>query len=298
MQVDVSPLVSIVTPSFNQAAFLEQTLSSVFDQDYSPIEYLVLDGGSRDGSVEILRRHATRLAYWHSRPDKGFGDAIAQGFALSQGSILAYLNSDDLLAPDAVGHAVRTLQRLPDVAMVYGNRVCINVEGQVLYRRPSLPWLARSAFAGLIIPQETCFWRRDVYQAVGGMNSELRFAIDYDLFSRFAQTGRIIHQRKIWGFFRKHPASKTMTQFRTLGLAEGARVQREVWGAEVSAWRWQIMTFLVRAYALSTSSRRAPARWPSALPPPRPVPLLRRIRDAVHEDSPLNRWLQRTKPTR
>ena len=115
------PKVSIITPSFNQARFLEQTMRSVLEQDYPNIEYIVIDGGSSDGSLEIIQKYADRLAYWQSQKDKGQTDAINQGFARANGEILAWLNSDDILYPGAVTAAVKQLLEHPEVGMVYAD---------------------------------------------------------------------------------------------------------------------------------------------------------------------------------
>lgn len=293
MSSAASPLVSLVTPSFQQAPFLEATLRSVLEQTYRPIEYIVMDGGSTDGSADILRRYSDRLAHWQSAPDKGFGDAIASGFARCRGEFLAYLNSDDLLAPDAVERAVRALQRHPDTVMVYGHRACVDPAGRLLYLRPSPPWLARSAYCSLIIPQETCLWRRTAYDAAGGIRRDLRFAIDYDLFSRFTRLGRIRRVPGLWGIFRKHAASKTMTAYQEVGMQEGFAVQRELWGGEVPLWRWRVVQTLMRLYGLTASFTQRPATWPAALPPPIPLPWRRRIVASLHETSRLKTFLRR-----
>ena len=125
------PVVSIVTPSFNQGRFVEQTIQSVLAQDYPKIEYMVIDGGSTDGSAEIIRRYETRLAYWVSEPDRGQTCAIHKGFARATGSILAWLNSDDLLAPSAVRIAVEYLRAEAGVGLVYGDRLHIDFKGNV-----------------------------------------------------------------------------------------------------------------------------------------------------------------------
>ncbi|MFN0069652.1 MAG: glycosyltransferase family 2 protein [Limisphaerales bacterium] len=292
------PLVSIVTPSFNQAAYLEATLRSVLEQTYAPIEYIVMDGGSRDGSAELLQRYAPRLAHWQSGPDGGFGDAIAQGFARSHGEILAYLNSDDLLAPDAVERAVGALSEDPSAVLAYGHRACIDGSGRLLYLRPSMPCLARSPYAALIIPQETCFWRRSAYLAAGGMNAGLRFAIDYDLFSRLSHQGEFHRVPGLWGFFRKHCGSKTMTSYHDVGIAEGRRIQREQWGGEVPVWRWRLVQLMMRGYGLAASTWLARPTWPASLPPAATLPLRQRILGSLHETHPVKRWLKmaRRKP--
>ncbi len=268
MERSSTPLVSIVTPSFNQGSFLDATISSVLNQTYPHIEYLVMDGGSTDGSVDIVRRHSARLAYWQSQPDRGFGDAIARGFDRSHGEILAYLNSDDLLAPDAIERAVEALARRPDALMVYGNRVCIDGDGRLLYYRPSFPWLARSPYSAMIIGQESCFWRRSAYVEAGGVDPDLRFAVDYDLFARIGRQGPIAFAPAVWGFFRKHPDSKTTRQYRTLGKQESARVQERVWGRRVRRASWLAVLLILRMHTLATMGFVRPRSWPQALPRP------------------------------
>jgi len=263
---DQNPLVSIVTPSFNQGRFLEQTILSVLDQTYSRIEYLIVDGGSTDGSKEIIEKYQGRLAYWHSHPDDGFADALSQGFERSTGQIMAYLNSDDLLAPNAVEKAVEVLTGRSDIAMVYGNRVCIDETGQLLYLKPNLPILSRTPYIAMTIGQESCFWRRDIFVKVGGVNTSLKFAIDYDLFSRITLHGRVVHTGRVWGFFRRHGKSKTSTQYRTLGKQEGAAIQLAVWGKRVSRIKWLSVLLLMRLYALCFMFFVKKPQWPVCLP--------------------------------
>lgn len=285
----VRPLVSVVTPTYQQADFLEDTMLSLFGQTYPEIEYIVIDGGSTDGSAEIIRRYSDRLAFWQSQPDRGIGDALRQGFSQAKGKYLAYLNSDDLMAPDLIERAVSYLESHPDVALVYGDRACIDETGALLYIRPALPILGGSIYASMVIGQESCVWCRSAYQAVGGMDPSFAFTVDYDLFSRMARVAEVRHVRGIWGFFRKHDRSKTMTQYRDLGKREIARVQMETWGGR--AWRpgWLVVLFLCRFYGLATGlfARLHIHMWPEGLGLRRKATFEKRLAGMFPEGAPL-----------
>ena len=205
------PLVSIVTPSFNQAAFLEQTILSVLGQDYPHIEYIVMDGGSSDGSVEIIRRHEDRIASWTSEHDKGQTDAIIRGFARANGEILAWLNSDDVLAPSAVRIAVDAMRRFPEVGTIYGDRLHIDAKGNVIGVN-RMPAFYRSMFRrNITLPQETVFFRRDAYEKAGGLDASLAFSMDFDLWVRLARVAPVRHVPAFLGSYREHAASKSVT---------------------------------------------------------------------------------------
>lgn len=277
----------------NQGQYLEQTILSILQQTYAQIEYLVLDGGSTDGSVEIIKKHQDKLSYWHSRPDNGFADAIAQGFQKSKGEILGYLNSDDLLAPDAVEKAVDLLSRRSDVAMVYGNRACIDEKGHLLYYKPNLPIWARTPYIATTISQESCFWRREFYFKVGGVNTDLKFSVDYDLFSKITLKGKVVYAANVWAFFRKHRNSKTMTQLETLGMQEGAAVQTSVWGKRVNQIQWLSVQFIARSYALLATPFIKKPQWPACLPQTETRNLLRRYFGSLHESSASKRLIRR-----
>ena len=283
----MQPLVSIVTPSYNQAAFLEQTILSVLNQTYPRLEYIIVDGGSSDHSVEIIRKYAHRLVYWHSQKDGGPAEAIRHGFQKATGGILAWLNSDDVLAENAVEKATQALLRHPEALMTYGNRVAIDEAGRLLYYRPSLPWLSRSPHISTILPQETCFWRREAYEAVGGLDCDLKFAFDYYLFSKIARRGAIVYASDLWGFFRKHGASKTMLTFSTVGLREGLAVQEQIWRKRVSPLASKTVQTMVRLYALGRSACIKKPAWPRCLPPLTKASLVERCIKSLHEGS---RW--------
>jgi len=204
------PLVTIVTPSLNQREFLEETLHSVRRQDYPRIEHIVIDGGSTDGSVEIIRRHEAQLALWISEPDTGQSNAINKGFAKATGSIFAWLNSDDLLAPSAVRIAVDRLQREPAAGLVFGDRVQLDAKGNVtgFVRCPEFyPAMLRR---NITIPQETAFFRRELFDRVGGLDESLHFAMDFDLWCKMAAVAPVRHVPAFLGCYRAHSASKSV----------------------------------------------------------------------------------------
>lgn len=206
-----APLVTIVTPSFNQALFLEAALRSVFDQDYSPIEYIVIDGASTDGSRELIERHATRLAYWVSVPDRGQTDAINKGFAEATGVYLAWLNADDRLKPQAVSEAVDFMQTHPEVGMVYGDADYIDAQGRVVGRFPAAQTdYARLRQGYVHIPQQASFWRADLWRKIGPLDPSFNFAMDYDLWVRLARISKLHYLPRLWAEFRLHAVSKTI----------------------------------------------------------------------------------------
>jgi glycosyltransferase involved in cell wall biosynthesis len=205
------PLISIVTPSFNQANFLEATLASVLGQDYRPLEYIVIDGGSTDGSVDILRRHADRLGAWVSEPDHGQTDAINKGLRRARGEVLAYLNSDDLYLPGALSRVAAFFDAHPEVDLVYGDCQLIDPAGQPLGWLPAHEFsLRRTIERAEYIPQPAAFWRRALYNQVGPFDDGLHFAMDYDFFIRAGRAGQVAHLPHPVAAFRLHPGSKTV----------------------------------------------------------------------------------------
>ena len=168
-----APTISIVTPSFNQAQFLEDTIESVLDQDYPRLEYVVQDGGSDDGSREILDRYSRRLDHWESAPDDGQAGALNRGFARTTGEVMAYLNSDDLLLPGALSYVARFLHDHPEVDVVYGHRVLIDERGREIGRQVIPRHGDRVLSWADFIPQETVFRRRAAWEQAGATRREL-----------------------------------------------------------------------------------------------------------------------------
>jgi glycosyltransferase involved in cell wall biosynthesis len=205
------PLVSIVTPSFNQGRFLERTIRSVLAQDYPSIEYFVMDGGSTDGSRETIFRYADRLAGWVSEKDRGQTDAINKGFARTTGKYLAWLNSDDTYQPGAVREAVEYLEAHPDVGLVYGDTNFIDISDRVVGRFPARQTdLAKLRKGYVHIPQQAAFFRADLWRKVGPLDPSFYFAMDYDLWVRLARITSIVYHPCVWANFRLHGEGKTM----------------------------------------------------------------------------------------
>jgi glycosyltransferase involved in cell wall biosynthesis len=204
-------LVSIVTPSFNQAPYLEATIRSVLEQDYADIEYIVVDGGSSDGSVDILKKYASRLAWWVSEKDKGQTDALNKGFARAKGEIMAYLNSDDTYQPGAVAAAVDFLRDQPEVGLVYGDANFIDENGRVIGRFPAAQTDYRRLRRGYVhIPQQAAFFRADLWRKVGPLDPSFYFAMDYDLWVRLAGLAPVRYVPRTWANFRLHRRGKTI----------------------------------------------------------------------------------------
>lgn len=223
------PLVSIITPSFNQARYIEATIRSVLSQDYPNIEYIIVDGGSTDETVAIIQKYTLEsdsllsvqkqasaiqsrsIAWWVSEKDKGQTDAINKGFARAKGQILAWLNSDDTYEPGAISAAVKYLQEHPEVGMVYGDCNYINEDGRVIGKFGSAQTnyrLLRQGYAH--IPQQTMFFRADLWKQVGPLDPSFYFAMDYDLWTRLAARTVLQYVPQLWANFRLHTSGKTI----------------------------------------------------------------------------------------
>lgn len=211
------PLVSVVTPSFNQASYLEQTIQSVLDQDYSSIEYIVIDGASTDGSVEIIERASSRLAYWVSEKDKGQSDAINKGFARASGDIVAWLNSDDYYLPGTIKAAVKAFDENPEAVLVYGNMLAVDENSKTFntlnYKQLNLEDL----LCFQIIGQPAVFMRRSALQKTDGLNSSFHFLLDHLLWIQLAQHGPILHVDQTWAAARYHAEAKNRAKASEFG---------------------------------------------------------------------------------
>lgn len=259
LPAEALPLISMVTPSFQQANFVGRTLDSVLQQNYPKLEYFVQDGGSTDGTTEVLRHYGDRLAGWVSKKDGGQSQAINLGFARANGEIMAWLNSDDLLMPGALHRVGEYFAQHPEVDVVYGNRILIDEEDREIGR-----WVLPAHDDEVLswadfVPQETLFWRRSIWEKAGGrIDESFRFAMDWDLLQRFRSAGaRMVRLPEFLGAFRIHEAQKTSAHISDVGTEEMARLRRRALGHEVD-WaqiRRALVPYLIKHVALDFAYR-------------------------------------------
>ena len=239
-------LVSIVTPSYHQAAYLEQTITSVLEQDYPRLEYLVVDGASTDGSAEIIKKYADRLAWWVSEKDNGQAEAINKGLSRAKGEIVAWLNSDDYYLPGTISAVVKTFQENPDVVLVYGNMLAVDESGEIInilkYNQLDLDDLLSFQIVG----QPAVFFRRDALEKAGNLDASYHFLLDHHLWLRIALQGRILHVDEVLAAARYHAAAKNR--------AKAAEFGREAF--RILEW---VKTQPSLAEAVSSVERRARA---------------------------------------
>ncbi len=237
--------ISVVTPSFNQAQFLEATLRSVLDQEYPGLQYILMDGGSNDGSQAIIQRYSPRLDYVQSQPDRGQTDALIQGFNRATGEVMAWLNSDDLYEPGVLWEVAAFFEANPHECFVFGDASWIRPDGSLLRRKREMPfnrfvWLRTYNY----IPQPSAFWRRELYEEVGGLDPRFDLAMDTDLFARFAERARLRHVTRFWSRMRVHPTQKNV-RLRTRSDLEDHMIRARY--ARPVGLRWQAERLAARA---------------------------------------------------
>ena len=211
-------LVSIITPSYNQAKYLEQTIQSVLNQDYPRIEYIVIDGASKDGSVDIIKKYADKLTYWESKKDKGQADAINKGFAHATGEIIAWLNSDDYYLPGAVRAAVKVFEENPDVVLVYGDMLAVDENSTTFNTLTYKQLTLEDLFCFQIIGQPAVFMRRSALQKTSGLDLTFHFLLDHLLWIKIAKQGKILHVSQTWAAARYHAEAKNVAKAAEFGL--------------------------------------------------------------------------------
>ena len=220
------PKISIVTPSYNQGQFLERTILSVLNQNYPNLEYIIIDGGSTDGSVEIIKKYEKYLAYWVSEKDDGQTHAINKGFQKSTGEILAYINSDDTYNPGAFLKISEAVNKNPKADLVFGNVIYTdaydNKLGECRFVKFDFTTLI---YEGGNLHQPGAFWTRKIYDKVNGFNSNYIFCMDFDFFCRVAEKGNMVHARDFLANFRIHENAKSST-IDSIGRTEHEEIAR------------------------------------------------------------------------
>lgn len=252
--------ISVVTPSFNMAPYLEDTITSVIANLRPGDEYFVIDGGSTDGSVDIIRRHAKNLTGWVSEKDAGYADALAKGFDRATGDILCWINTGDLYLSGALDAARERIAG--DLDMIFGDDFYIGEDNRILsYSRGWVPDLRMAMLYGGWTPlQDACFWRRSLYQRIGGIDRSLRYAADYDLFLRMALDGRTGYVPVSFSAFRRHAGQKSIS-----GSAAYNDERRRVRAREIGSYRAAPMLKVfyrgINRVAMSARARLAPLVW-------------------------------------
>lgn len=227
------PRISVVVPSFNQARYLPACLDSVLLQKYPAVELIVMDGGSTDGSADIVRSYANRLAYWVSQPDGGQTPALIAGFARATGEIQCWLNSDDMHEPGSLFQVATYFREHPDVDAVFGNMIWVDADGRFLRAQKEIPfnrflWMYTYNY----IPGMSMFWRKGIYDRVGGLDARFDLTMDADLFIRFSDAGaRIAHVDRTWSRMRFYREQRNQ-RLRARSDEEDLMIRRRYWGRE------------------------------------------------------------------
>jgi hypothetical protein len=248
------PLVSIVTPSFNQAQYLEQTLRSVIEQDYPRIEYIVIDGASTDGSVEIIHKYSSRLAFWVSEKDAGQAEAINKGLMRASGEIVAWLNSDDFYLPSAVTSAVRAFQAHPAAGLVYGDTVAVDEKGEAIYFPRYAQWSLEDLLTFHILGQPAVFMRREVLLQAGLLDPSFHFLLDHHLWIRMAALAPMVYIPQRWAAGRFHAEAKNIARAAQFG-EEAFRILEWAESHPLISGAWRRVSRQSRAAALRLNGR-------------------------------------------
>jgi glycosyltransferase involved in cell wall biosynthesis len=204
------PKISVITPSFNQGLFLERTIKSVLDQNYPNLQYMIIDGGSTDNSVSIIKKYESSLYYWVSEPDQGQADAINKGLRRATGEWIAWQNSDDIYYPGVFNQLAKTAELHPEVGLIIGNMMLIDAEDRTLrdlhYVRPTYHSMVAE---GMVLANQAAFWRRSLHERIGYLDEHMNYSLDYEWFLRVTRVCRTYHVNRMWGGFRIHNMAKT-----------------------------------------------------------------------------------------
>lgn len=306
------PRVSVVTPSYNQGQFLEETIRSVLLQGYPDIEYIIMDGGSTDVSPEIIRTYETWLALWVSEPDRGQTHAINTGWSQATGEIFAYINADDSYLPGTVSTIAHEFTTASQVGMVYGTALIVNEEGQAVREWEAEPFdVVPMLTKGNIVPQSASFFSKDAVRSAGPLNEDWKLIMDYDFSIRVGMQFPSVCVDHTLATFRAHPDAKTRLQFESTAKEliefvddldidpvtpqEARRIKRAALSRVYYDLAWGYLGYLSGDYregskALGPLAKSILLHPQYALSRPR---LTARIMTALLVDSPWE-WLRRT----
>ena len=239
--MDVWPKISIITPSYNQGAFIEQTILSVLEQNYPNLEYIIIDGASTDNTVDIIQRYSDKLAYWVSEKDDGQTNALNKGFHKATGEIVAWLNSDDMYCPCALETVAKTFMANPDIDLAYGNNFAIDENGDIIRDERKTPVCFTSlVILGSLFAQPATFWKRSLFEKYGYLDEGYFFSMDYEFFSRIWAHINAKFIRKHLAKFRWHPQSKSSTSIH-ISLRESKQTKQKYLKEVCRGWpRWMI----------------------------------------------------------
>ena len=218
-----TPKITVVTPVRNQAQYIEATIQSVLDQGIEGLEYIIMDGGSTDGTQDIIRKYERHLAHWESGPDGGQTQGISKGFKRATGEILCWINGDDEYEPHALKSALAVFEASPEAQLVYGDCTILTQDGRKVPKIKISFDLDIYLFAYGMIPQPSSFWRRTLYLELGGLNPKYQYCFDYDFYLRAGmhlrgRIGAIRHIHDMWSIYRLHGESKSVAEVDRFGV--------------------------------------------------------------------------------
>jgi len=211
-EVEKKPLVTIITPSFNQDKYLEATIKSVLGQDYPHIEYFIVDGGSTDGSIDIIRKYKDKISWWVSEKDNGQGDAINKGMTRASGDIIAWVNSDDLYLKGAISKAVEAIENKPDCGFVFSNVLSIDADTKIINTMRYGNWGVADLASFKIIGQPSVFMNRKILEETGFLDETYNLLLDPHLWLRIALKSDIYYIDDYWAAARYHSEAKNSAQ--------------------------------------------------------------------------------------
>lgn len=225
------PKISVIMPSFNQVEYIERSILSVLNQGYPNLEFIIIDGGSKDGTLDIIRKYESKLAYWHSAPDKGQSDALNQGFSKATGDIFGWLNSDDLYLPGAFDEVIREFEHHPMSSVIFGDYWSIDRKDNFVCLNYAFDFsINHFVYEGFHLNSQAMFWRREAHRRFGQFDIDLQRTMDYDLILRLGMREgerAFVRISRSFACFRRHGEQKTRVHEENVTLGYDPVVRQE-----------------------------------------------------------------------